>query len=70
MKSGIRLAALGVAIAVNAAALGAVHVAMIGGGGHEAAQLPVRVDIIGRMQHLPAPEAAAAITECREKKAL
>lgn len=70
MKNGIRLAALGVAIAVNAAALGAVHVAMIGGGGHEAAPLPERVVVTGRLQDLPAPEAAAAITDCREKRAL
>ena len=70
MKTGIRLAALGVAIAVNAAALATVHVAMVGGGGREPTVLPERVVIIGRTQDLPAPEAAVAIRDCQESKAL
>ena len=65
-----RLAALAIAILVNAAALGAVHVAMAGGGGHEPTVLPERVVIIGRTQDLPAPEAAVAIRDCRESKSL
>jgi len=70
MKTGIRLAALGVAIAVNAAALATAHVAMAGGGGREPTVLPERVVIIAHRHDLPAREAAVAISDCRESKAL
>jgi hypothetical protein len=67
MKSGIRLPALGVALAVNAFALGAVHRAMVEGTerAHLAAQETARVVVSAEHQ---TPEIAKA--NCPAPKAL
>jgi hypothetical protein len=69
MHGGTKLAALGVATIVNAAALGAVHVAMGNSGGREAMAQPERVVVIARKHDLPAAE-ALAIQHCADNKAL
>ena len=55
MKRGIRLIALGLAIAVNGAALVAVNASMVGGAERELAsqQQPERVVIVAKRQVLP-----------------
>ena len=61
MKRGIRLMALGLAIAVNGTALMAVNASMIGGAERElASQQPERVVIVAKRQDLPASQTMAS----------
>ena len=70
MKRGIRLTALGLAIAVNGAALMAVNASMIGGAERElASQQPERVVIVAKRQELPGHQ-TVAIENCPAPRAL
>ena len=62
MKRGIRLMALGIAIAVNGAALMAVNASMVDGAGREmlSQQQPERVVIVAKRQDLPASQTMAS----------
>jgi hypothetical protein len=62
MKRGIRLMALGIAIAVNGAALIAVDAAMVEGAERQrlSQQEPERIVIVGRRQDLPEHRTLAA----------
>ncbi len=71
MKRGIRLIALGIAIAVNGAALVAVNAAMVDGAERQllSQQEPERIVITAPRQEDPAPQ-ALAIQNCPTKKTL
>jgi len=71
MKRGIRLMALGIAIAVNGAALMAVNASMVDGAGREllSKQQPERVVIVAKRQELPATQAVAS-QNCPAPRAL
>ncbi len=71
MKRGIRLIALGLAIAVNGAALVAVNASMVGGAERELAlqQQPERVVIVAKRQVLPGHQ-TVAIQNCPAPLAL
>jgi hypothetical protein len=62
MKRGTRLVALGIAIAVNGAALIAVNAAMVEGAERQrlSQQEPERIVIVGRRQDLPEHPTLAA----------
>jgi hypothetical protein len=62
MKRGIRLVALGVAIAVNGTGLLAVNAAMLDGAGRElvSQQQIERIVIIAKRQDLPANQTVAS----------
>jgi hypothetical protein len=62
MKRAIRLMALGIAIAVNAAAVVAVNASMVDGAERELAsqERPERVVIVAKRQDLPVREAVAS----------
>ena len=61
MKRGIRLMALGIAIAVNGAALMAVNTSMVDGAGRELSSQHVeRVVIVAKRQDLPASQTMAS----------
>ena len=71
MKRGIRLMALGVAIAVNGASLLTVNAAMIDGAGRElASQQTERIVITAKRQDLPANQTVASQNYCAAPKAL
>jgi len=71
MKRGIRLVALGVAIAVNGTGLLAVNAAMLDGAGRElvSQQQIERIVIIAKRQDLPANQTVAS-QNCPTPKAL
>ena len=71
MKRGIRLMALGIAIAVNGAALMAVNASMVDGAGREllSQQQPERVVIVAKRQELPGHQ-TVAIENCPAPRAL
>ncbi len=70
MKRGIRLLALGIAIAVNGAALVAVNASMVGGAERELASRQLeRVVIVAKRQGLPANQ-TVAIQNCPAPLAL
>jgi len=71
MKRGIRLVALGVAIAVNGTGLLAVNAAMVDGAGRErvSQQQIERIVITAKRQDLPENQAAAS-QDCPGPKAL
>jgi len=71
MKRGIRLMALGIAIAVNGTALVAVNAAMLDGAERQllSQQEPERVVITGTRQDLPENQ-TLAIQNCPAKKTL
>ena len=71
MKRGIRLMALGFAMAVNGAALTAVNVAMVDGAGRErlSQQQPERIVITAKRQDLPENQTVAS-QNCQAPKAL
>ena len=70
MKHGIRLLALGIAVAVNGAALMAVNASIIGGAEREfASQQVERVVIVAKRQDLPANQ-TVAIQNCPTPRAL
>jgi hypothetical protein len=71
MKRGIRLMALGIAIAVNGAALVAVNAAMVDGAERQrlSQQEPERIVITAQRQGDPAPQ-TLAIQNCPTKKTL
>jgi hypothetical protein len=71
MKRGIRLVALGVAIAVNGTGLLAVNAAMVDGSGRELAsqQQIERIVITAKRQELPANQTVAS-QNCTTPKAL
>ena len=71
MKRGIRLIALGLAIAVNGAALVAVNASMVGGAERELAsqQQPERVVIVAKSLDLPGHQ-TVAIQNCPAPRAL
>jgi len=71
MKRGIRLMALGIAIAVNGAALVAVNAAMVDGAEQQrlSQQEPQRIVITGRRQDLP-EHRTLAVQNCPTKKTL
>ena len=70
MKRGIRLLALGIAIAVNGAALMAVNASMVGGAERELASQHVeRVVIVAKRQDLPASQTMAS-QNCPAPRAL
>ena len=70
MKHGIRLLALGIAIAVNGAALMAVNASMVGGTERELAWQNVeRVVIVAKREDLPAHQ-TVAIQNCPAPRAL
>jgi len=71
MKRGIRLVALGVAIAVNGTGLLAVNAAMLDGAGRElvSQQQIERIVIIAQRQDLPANQTVAS-QNCPTPKAL
>jgi hypothetical protein len=70
MKRGIRLVALGVAIAVNGAGLLTVNAAMIDGAGRELlSQQPERIVVTAKRQDLPASQTVAS-QNCPTPKAL
>ena len=62
MKRGIRLMALGIAIAVNGAALMAVNASMVDGAGREllSQQQPERIVIVAKRLGLPASQTVAS----------
>ena len=62
MKRGIRLTALGFAIAVNGAALTAVNVALVDGAERErlSQQQPERIVITAKRQDLPGNQTVAS----------
>ena len=71
MKRGIRVVALGVAIAVNGTGLLAVNAAMVDGAGQElvSQQQIERIVITAKRQDLP-PGQTVAIQNCPTPKAL
>ena len=71
MKRGIRLMALGFAIAVNGAALMAVNASMVDGAGREllSQQQPERVVIVAK-RHEPPGYQAVASQNCPTPRAL
>jgi len=70
MKRGIRLVALGVAIAVNGAGLLTVNAAMIDGAGRELLSQQIeRIVITAKRQDLPANQTVAS-QNCAAPKAL
>jgi hypothetical protein len=70
MKRGIRLVALGVAIAVNGTGLLAVNAAMVDGAGRErVSQQPERIVITAKRQDLQASQTVAS-QNCPTPKAL
>ncbi len=70
MKHGIRLLALGIAIAVNGAALMAANASMVGGAERELASQHVeRVVIVAKRDDLPAHQTMAS-QNCPTPKAL
>ena len=71
MKRGIRLMALGFALAVNGASLMAVNASMVDGAERELAsqQQPERVVIVAKRQELPATQAVAS-QNCPAPRAL
>ncbi len=71
MKRGIRLMALGIAIAVNGAVLVVVNAAMVDGAERQllSQQEPERVVITGTRQDLPENQ-TLAIQNCPAKKTL
>ena len=71
MKRGIRLVALGVAIAVNGAGLLTVNAAMIDGAGREllSQQQIERIVVTAKRQDLP-PNQTVASQNCPTPKAL
>jgi hypothetical protein len=71
MKRGIRVMALGFAMAVNGAALTAVNVAMVDGAGRErlSQQQPERIVITAKRQDLPENQTVAS-QNCAAPKAL
>jgi hypothetical protein len=71
MKRGIRPIALGLAIAMNGAALVAVNASMIGGAEREVAsqQQPERIVIVAKRQELPGKQ-VVAIQNCPAPRAL
>jgi hypothetical protein len=71
MKRGIRLMALGFAMAVNGAALTAVNVAMVDGAGRErlSQQHVERIVITAKRQDLPENQTVAS-QNCPAPKAL
>ena len=70
MKRGIRLVALGVAIAVNGAGLLTVNAAMIDGAGRELlSQQTERIVITAKRQDVPANQTVAS-QNCPTPKAL
>jgi len=71
MKHRIHLLALGLAIAVNGAALMAVNASMVGGAGRELLSQPqlARVVIVAKRQELPATQAVAS-QNCPAPRAL
>jgi hypothetical protein len=71
MKRGIRLMALGLALAVNGASLMAVNASMIGGAEREllSQQQPERVVIVAKRQELPGHQ-TVAIENCPAPRAL
>jgi hypothetical protein len=61
MKRGIRLMALGLALAVNGASLMAVNASIVGGAERELASQHVeRVVIVAKRQELPANQTVAS----------
>jgi hypothetical protein len=61
MKRGIRLMALGIAIAVNGAAMMAVNASIVGGAERELASRQLeRVVIVAKRQSLPANQTVAS----------
>ena len=71
MKREIRLTALGIAIAVNGAALVAVNAAMVDGAERELAsqQQPERIVIVAKRQNLPGNQTVAS-QNCPAPRAL
>jgi len=71
MKRGIRLMALGLAIAMNGTALMAVNASMVGGAERELAsqQHPERVVIVAKRQELPGHQTVAS-QNCPAPRAL
>ena len=71
MKRGIRLMALGIALAVNGAALVAVNAAMLDGATRQrlSQQEPERVVIVAKREDLPANQ-TVAIQNCAAPRAL
>ena len=70
MKRGIRLMALGLAIAMNGAALMAVNASMVGGAERELASHHVeRVVIVAKREDLPAHQTMAS-QNCPAPRAL
>ena len=71
MKRGIRLMALGLALAVNGASLMAVNASMVDGAEREllSKQQPERVVIVAKRQELPATQAVAS-QNCPAPRAL
>ncbi len=71
MKRGIRLMALGIAIAVNGAALVAVNAAMLDGAERQrlSQQEPQRIVITGRRQDLP-EHRTLAVQNCPTRRTL
>ena len=70
MKHGIRLLALGIAIAVNGAALMAGNVSMVGGAERDLAwQRVERVVIVAKREDLPAHQTVAS-QNCPAPRAL
>ena len=70
MKRGIRLLALGIAIAVNGAALTAVNASMVGGAERELVSQHVeRVVIVAKREDLPAHQTVAS-QNCPTPRAL
>ncbi len=70
MKPGIRLIALGLAVAVNAGAVAALHVAMIDGADQERLSLqePERIVVTASRERAPGQKLAAR--NCPHPKAL
>ena len=70
MKRGIRLLALGIAIAVNGAALVAVNASIVGGAEHELVSQHIeRVVIVAKREDLPAHQTVAS-QNCPTPRAL
>ena len=70
MKRGIRLMALGIAIAVNGVALMAVNASMVDGAERELlSQQPERVVVVAKRQDLPANQTVAS-QNCPAPRAL
>ena len=69
-QRGIRLMALGIAVALNAAALVAVNASMVDGAGRElASQRVERVVIVAKREDLPAHQTVAS-QNCPAPRAL